>query len=106
MSGGHVLPPDTSDATLEVVGGKGRSLAAMLSAGMDVPDGFYVTTSAYRQYVGRWQPASRHSGSGEAESQRQDIVFRLGVGRYSGVVRTGAAARADCCRDSAGLCLT
>ena len=51
MPEGHVLPLNTSDAALEVVGGKGKSLAAMTSAGMNVPDGFYVTTSAYRQYV-------------------------------------------------------
>ena len=51
MPEGHVLPLDTSDAALDVVGGKGKSLAAMASAGMSVPKGFYVTTSAYRQYV-------------------------------------------------------
>ena len=51
MSSGIVLPLDTNNAALEVVGGKGRSLAAMASAGMSVPDGFYVITSAYRQYV-------------------------------------------------------
>ena len=47
----HILSLDTKDAALEVVGGKGRSLAEMASAGMPVPGGFYVTTSAYRQYV-------------------------------------------------------
>lgn len=51
MNGRHVLPLDTHDALLDVVGGKGKSLAAMASAGMDVPGGFCVATSAYRQYV-------------------------------------------------------
>ena len=51
MPGAHVLALDTNDASLEVVGGKGRSLAKMASAGMDVPGGFYVTTSAYRQFI-------------------------------------------------------
>lgn len=51
MPGTHVLPLDTNDASLEVVGGKGRSLAKMASAGMDVPGGFYVTVSAYRQFI-------------------------------------------------------
>lgn len=47
----HTLPLDTKDASLEVVGGKGRSLAEMATAGMPVPGGFYVTASAYRRYV-------------------------------------------------------
>lgn len=47
----HVLRLDTNDATLEVIGGKGKSLAAMASAGLDVPSGFYIATSAYRDYV-------------------------------------------------------
>ncbi len=51
MTERHVLPLDTQDAVLEVVGGKGKSLARMASAGMEVPAGFHVTTSAYRQYV-------------------------------------------------------
>ncbi len=51
MNGWHVLPLDTRDALLDVVGGKGKSLAAMASAGMNVPGGFCVATSAYRQYV-------------------------------------------------------
>jgi pyruvate,water dikinase len=39
------------DATLENVGGKGMSLAKMLSAGLPVPGGFHVTTEAYRRFV-------------------------------------------------------
>jgi phosphoenolpyruvate synthase/pyruvate phosphate dikinase len=38
-------------ATLENVGGKGMSLAKMINAGFPVPDGFHVTTEAYRQFV-------------------------------------------------------
>ena len=51
MKNKYVLPLDTKDAALEVVGGKGRSLARMAVAGMPVPGGFYVTTSAYKRYV-------------------------------------------------------
>ena len=51
MKGRHIRPLDTRDALLDVVGGKGKSLAAMASAGMNVPGGFCVATSAYRQYV-------------------------------------------------------
>ena len=36
---------------LERLGGKGKSLAAMASAGFNVPAGFVVSTSAYRDFV-------------------------------------------------------
>jgi phosphohistidine swiveling domain-containing protein len=38
-------------ATLETVGGKGASLARLLNAGFPVPDGFHITTEAYRRFV-------------------------------------------------------
>ncbi len=38
-------------ATLAVVGGKGESLATLSAAGLPVPDGFHVTTAAYRRFV-------------------------------------------------------
>ena len=41
-----LLPLDAAEAPLDLVGGKGRSLAAMASAGMSIPDGFHLTTSA------------------------------------------------------------
>jgi len=46
-----LLPLDTTEVSLDLVGGKGRALAAMASAGMPVPDGFHLTTSAYRRFV-------------------------------------------------------
>ena len=47
----YVLPLSDSQATLETVGGKGLSLAKMISAGFPVPNGFHVTTDAYRAFV-------------------------------------------------------
>jgi pyruvate,water dikinase len=38
-------------ATLPIVGGKGASLARLSIAGLPVPDGFYVTTAAYQDFV-------------------------------------------------------
>ncbi len=38
-------------ATLEVVGGKGMSLAKLSRAGLPVPNGFHITTEAYRRFV-------------------------------------------------------
>ena len=38
-------------ANIAKVGGKGASLARMAIAGFPVPDGFHITTEAYRQFV-------------------------------------------------------
>ena len=42
---------NTKDDSLEVIGGKGKSLARMANAGFNVPGGFQVTISAYRTFV-------------------------------------------------------
>jgi pyruvate,water dikinase len=36
---------------LETVGGKGASLTRLINAGLPVPDGFHITTKAYRQFI-------------------------------------------------------
>jgi phosphohistidine swiveling domain-containing protein len=46
-----VLPLADPQATLETVGGKGASLARLASAGLPVPDGFHITTAAYRRFL-------------------------------------------------------
>ncbi len=46
-----VLPLDSSDATLAVVGGKGANLSHLTRAGFPVPPGFLITTAAYRAFV-------------------------------------------------------
>jgi len=38
-------------AKLPIAGGKGASLARLTTAGLPVPDGFHVTTEAYRKFV-------------------------------------------------------
>ena len=47
----YILPIDTKTVSLEMIGGKGKSLARMALAGMSVPPGFYLTTSAYKDFV-------------------------------------------------------
>ncbi|MHA2122817.1 MAG: PEP/pyruvate-binding domain-containing protein [Promethearchaeota archaeon] len=47
----YILPIDTKAVSLELIGGKGKSLARMASAEMPVPLGFYLTTSAYKDFV-------------------------------------------------------
>jgi pyruvate,water dikinase len=46
-----ILPLSDLGATLELVGGKGMSLAKLGRAGLPVPNGFHVTTEAYRRFV-------------------------------------------------------
>jgi pyruvate,water dikinase len=46
-----VLPLASAEASLERVGGKGRSLAALALAELPVPAGFVVSTDAYREFV-------------------------------------------------------
>jgi phosphoenolpyruvate synthase/pyruvate phosphate dikinase len=47
----YILSLSDPQADLETVGGKGMSLAKLASAGLPVPDGFHITTEAYRQFV-------------------------------------------------------
>lgn len=51
MKTNYVLPLSDHQATIETVGGKGWSLAKMLQAGFPIPDGFHITTEAYRQFI-------------------------------------------------------
>ncbi|HWQ42702.1 MAG TPA: PEP/pyruvate-binding domain-containing protein [Desulfosporosinus sp.] len=46
-----ILPLNDTSATLELTGGKGASLARLAAAGLPVPPGFHVTTTAYRCFV-------------------------------------------------------
>ncbi len=46
-----ILEFDSPDATLELVGGKGASLARLAAEGLPVPPGFHITTLAYRRFV-------------------------------------------------------
>src|SRR3989441_12853507 len=48
-----VLALDDVSATLERVGGKGFSWARRAAAGLPVPPGFHITTTAYRLFVAR-----------------------------------------------------
>jgi rifampicin phosphotransferase len=47
----YTLTLSDAQASIAIVGGKGMSLAKLARAGLPVPDGFHVTTEAYRQFV-------------------------------------------------------
>lgn len=51
MTARFISPLNTENDSLEVVGGKGRSLAQMTNAGFSVPAGFHITAGAYRGFV-------------------------------------------------------
>ncbi len=51
MTAPFCLSLESAEATLELVGGKGASLARMAAAGLPVPPGFHLTTAAYRRFV-------------------------------------------------------
>jgi pyruvate,water dikinase len=59
MSAEYVLPLADPQANLANVGGKGASLARLAAGGLPVPDGFHVTTAAYRELLAQnnLQPA-------------------------------------------------
>lgn len=51
MTPQYVLPLYAPQADLATVGGKGASLAQLSASGLPVPDGFHVTTAAYRKFI-------------------------------------------------------
>ncbi len=59
MTNTFTVPLGTEADDLEVVGGKGRSLARLIKAGYPVPDGFQVPTFAYRGFVAGHQLQGR-----------------------------------------------
>ncbi|MEC9252611.1 MAG: PEP/pyruvate-binding domain-containing protein, partial [Pseudomonadota bacterium] len=50
-SGSYVLPLNTDNDSLDLIGGKGKSLARMAIAGFTVPTGFHLTTAAYKTFI-------------------------------------------------------
>ena len=48
---GYIEHFSTTNDDLELLGGKGKSLTQLVNNGFDVPDGFHVTTHAYREFV-------------------------------------------------------
>jgi hypothetical protein len=70
--GPFLLELDSSEATLEQVGGKGASLARLAAAGLPVPPGFHLTTSAYRRFVAENQFAGAILGAA-APAKAEDL---------------------------------
>ncbi len=86
-----VLPISDSNATLEMVGGKGMSLAKMVRSGLPVPGGFHITTEAYRCFVAEnaIQPrilAALDSVASTSPNEMEDISQRIGQFFMTGAI--------------------
>jgi pyruvate,water dikinase len=86
-------PFDAIDQTqLDAVGGKGLSLGLLARAGLPVPPGFCILTSAYRDAA----QGPEHAVSPELQSELADAYRRLGEGlvavRSSAIGEDGEAA--------------
>jgi pyruvate,water dikinase len=116
-----VLALDDALASLSRVGGKGSSLARLAAAGLPVPPGFHITTTAYRLFVAMHglqeqilaavstalpdQPATcdtaaqtiamlfaQHSMPNEVASAIRQAYVKLGGGDLPVAVRSSATA--------------
>lgn len=67
---------DTADASLALLGGKGKSLARLIAAGLPVPGGMVLTTRLYREFIDTYQlheRIQRSLGDNEAERASHEI---------------------------------
>jgi phosphohistidine swiveling domain-containing protein len=58
LSDKFIISLENPQVTIDQVGGKGASLARLVASGLPVPEGFNITTAAYREFVdhNRLQP--------------------------------------------------
>ncbi len=76
MTREYVLPLADPNATLADVGGKGVGLARLANAGLPVPDGFHVTTEAYRRFVAENDLPPRLFAALQGVEARQPMTFQ------------------------------
>jgi rifampicin phosphotransferase len=77
----YVRPLDDPAPSLEALGGKGESLAKLVAAGLPVPDGFHITTAAYRAFIANHRleaDIARHSALvGGSDSKADEAAAHL-----------------------------
>src|SRR6266700_6714978 len=83
-----VLALDDASTTLEQVGGKVASLARLAAAGLPVPPGFHITTTAYRRFVEEngLQEQILAAVSADDPAQLEEASRRIGQLFANGVV--------------------
>ncbi|HEY9290456.1 MAG TPA: PEP/pyruvate-binding domain-containing protein [Microlunatus sp.] len=92
MSERTVLPlRDVGRDSLAVAGGKGANLGELIKIGMPVPDGFVITTEAYRQLADSavelrpdFQPAATGSSAPKRSSPSRSTEVDQRQGRHRG----------------------
>lgn len=73
-----ILPLHDPRVTLDNGGGKAANLGALLRAGLPVPDGFVITTDAYRAFVADNGLTPRYEEDVEGASARIRAAFEAG----------------------------
>ena len=77
MNAEYVISLNDPRADLAHTGGKGASLARLCNAGLPVPDGFNVTTTAYRQFVEENSLETKISAALERADPSQPATLEL-----------------------------
>ena len=90
MSDSYTLPLSDSQAELDVVGGKGASLARLVRAGLPVPDGFHVTTAAYRRFVDENALQPRILESLQTADSTQPVTLETASARIGALFADGS----------------
>jgi len=85
-----VVPLATNADALAVLGGKGRSLAALSRAGFAVPDGFHITTDAYARFVAVNDLRSRLAEAAVPEVVNGTLSFDSAAKRIEHLFAQGA----------------
>jgi len=79
-----LIPLETSDVSIDKVGGKGVNLAKLSLAGYPVPSGFIISTSCYRDYVNHNELAPKIT----AELRNLDFYSPEALEAASSMIRT------------------
>ena len=79
-------PIDTTQDSLEFIGGKGRSLSRMARAGIEVPGGFLVTADTYRQFISENNLQSAILEKAKPELREGYPVFDRCAGEISSLI--------------------
>ena len=80
----YILSLGSTQADLATVGGKGAALAQMVAAGLPVPDGFHITTRAYKAFVA----ANRLSAVVQVLLEEVDVDRPSTLGAAEETIRT------------------
>jgi rifampicin phosphotransferase len=95
LSNPLILDLHSPNATLELVGGKGASLARMAAAGLPVPPGFHVTTAAYERFVDENQIADKIfvvAAQGDVSAMREEVSAQIQSLIEGGIIPNDIAA--------------